>query len=378
MKQIIFFTILSLFFSSCWNEKNATVINTGAQIVLNFEDQLSTSLFSDKFFEHIGMIPLETTDKCLVGSRPEILADVNHFFIKELQQQVILRFDKIGKFINRIGQRGGGPGEYQGDIKDFEIDITSNIIEVLTQSGQLLRYSYEGNFISKQNFGINVQSFIKSGPTYWLNLGVSKLFSDGRILKVSENGTVIEKFLPLKTDWFGFEDLNFTRSDDIISFKEAFNHSVYRITDSGPVETTVINFGKYAIPKNVYDQNQISVFEELNKKGWAIIYRYLENKQFVYIFSIVQQNEEVIGFYHWLVNKKTGNSVLQKLLPDDFLFEMMEEAKILTSDNELVFIANASMLKKCTDPFFNSATNIRNSLTEESNPVIISLKIKDF
>jgi len=57
---------------------------------------------------------------------------------------------------------------------------------------------------------------------------------------------------------------------------------------------------------------------------------------------------------------------------------MMEEAKILTADNELVFLANVPLLLKCTDPFFNSVIDISNSLSEESNPVIVSLRIKDF
>jgi hypothetical protein len=370
--------IFSTFIVSCKNVINKVEKNSEGQLLLNFEDQYPSSFFSDRIFREIEMIPLETTDDCLVGIRPELLSDADHFFIKEHQQQVILRFDRSGKFINRIGQRGGGPGEYQGDVMDFDIDPEAKIIEVMASNSQLLRYNYDGTIISNRLYGINIQSFAKAGTTYWFNLGVSKLNSDGRLLKVSDDGTVAEKFLPLKTDWFGFEDLNFTRSGDVISFKETFSHTVYRITDNGPVETTIVNFGKYALPKNVYDRDQFIVFEELNNKCWANIYKYLENEQFVYLFAIVQHNRKVTGYYHWLVNKRTGNSALQKLLPDNPLFEMMEEAKILTTDNELIFMANAPVLKKTADPFFNNVITIKNSLSEESNPVIVSLRIKDF
>jgi len=377
MKRIICYILLSTFFISCKNTNYKIEKNAAGLLVLNFEEQYLSSFFADRIFDKIEMIPLETTDDGLVGDKPELLADAQHFFIREQQQQLVLRFDRSGKFLNRIGQRGGGPQEFQDGIQDFDVDPIAKTVEILAANGQLLQYNYEGQFISNQSYGFNALSFIKAGSTYWFNLGVSKLNSDGRLLKVSEDGTVVEKFLPLKTDWFGDFGPNFTRSGDVISFKEAFSHTVYRMTDDGPVETTFINFGKYGLLKNIYDRDQFIAFEELDRKGWANIYRYLENEQFVYIFFIVQQNREVI-YYHWLVNKNTGNSVLQTLLPDNPLYEMMEEAKILTADNELVFLANAPFLMKCTDPFFSGVIDISKSLSEESNPVIVSLRIKDF
>ena len=57
---------------------------------------------------------------------------------------------------------------------------------------------------------------------------------------------------------------------------------------------------------------------------------------------------------------------------------MMQEAKMLTADNNLVFIADALMLKDCADPFFNMNDNIKNSIPEDSNPFIVRLQINDF
>ena len=69
---------------------------------------------------------------------------------------------------------------------------------------------------------------------------------------------------------------------------------------------------------------------------------------------------------------------MQKFLPDDPLFEMIGSAKALTADNELVFMADAQLLKACADPFFSNTDSIINSLSDDSNPVIISLPIHDF
>jgi hypothetical protein len=56
----------------------------------------------------------------------------------------------------------------------------------------------------------------------------------------------------------------------------------------------------------------------------------------------------------------------------------MEEAKILTTDDKLVFMIDAQKIKECTDPFFNSANINKSSLSEDANPVIVKLKINDF
>ena len=381
MKKIILFTVISLLLFSCGNEKNKVLKKTDGQLVLVFEEQSSSSFFSDRIFGKVEMTYLESTADCFIGERPELLLDEQDFFIMERQQQLILRFDKSGKFINRIGLRGGGPGEYQGGLMDFDINPATNSVEVLASDGQILRYNYDGTFISSQNFDGYPQSFIKAGSTYWFNHGVGKLTVEGRLLKVSEDGTVIEKFLPIETDWFGASEQNFTRCGDIINFKEAFSHTVYRITNNGPVEATVIDFGKYALPKDVYSMNQFTIFDELQNRGWANIYRFLENEQFIYILFLIQQNGvNDVGhyYYHWLVNKNTGNSVLQKLLHDDPLFYLIDRSIILTVDNELVCMANAQVLKECTDTFFNSININKDSLSEVSNPVIVSLKINNF
>ena len=164
----------------------------------------------------------------------------------------------------------------------------------------------------------------------------------------------------------------------MITFKEMFTHTVYQITDDTLTETTVIDFGKYAIPKNMYDMNQFDAIEELNRKGWATIDKYLENEQFIYLMFWVWPNDESNENYSWLINKNTGNSVLQRFTTDNPQYEMMQEAKMLTADNKLVFIVDALMFKECTDSFFNMNDNIKNSISEDSNPLILRLQINNF
>ena len=165
------------------------------------------------------------------------------------------------------------------------------------------------------------------------------------------------------------------RSGDWITFKDMYSSKVFRLTDKGPVETTVIDFGKLAIPERVYNMELREAREVLNSKATAGIFKYFENEQFIYLFFFITAPEDVPSdHYHWLVNKKTGSSILHQL-PDASDDHLYKGAKALTVDNKLIFIGDEQMLK---DPFFKNAESIKNSLTEESNPVIISLQIKDF
>ena len=376
MKKFLFI-LIPLFIVSCRNTRNTKDNNTEGQLVLIFEAQSKSVFFSGRTFGKIEMTPLETADNCLVGREPiELLLDQNHYFIKDNQQKVIFRFDRAGKFINSIGSRGMGPGEYSG-IYDFDIDPAANLVEILAPAGIMLRFDYAGRFISKQNYDESLLSFIKTGVDYWFY--TEQIRGNEHLMKISENGKVMAKFLPAKTNWMPYIEKKLARCGEIISCKDIFSQTAYRITDDGPVETTIIDFGKYSIPDRVYNLEMADAFNELENRDYALIFNYLENEQFVYLyFVIIPETDSPNDDYLWLVNKKTGNSVMQKFLPDNPIFKMLGGAKALTADNELVFMADAQMLKACADPFFYNVNGIGESLSDDSNPVIITLNINDF
>ena len=382
MKLVVLYTFLFLFLVSCGNEKNKVGKNPEGQLVLVFEEQSSSSFFSDMVFGKMKVIPLETNEKSLVGNEYELLLDSNHFFIFDKQQETILRFSKSGKFLNSIGRLGQGPSEYTY-LSDYYIDDYAEIVEILNPHGQILRYNYDGTFISKHNdeiFPASVVSFVKTGTNYWFNIGIVQEANEGQLIKKANDGIVTEKFLPVKTNWplpFGIVR-NFTQCGDITTFREYISHTVYHITDDGPIEAVFFDFGKYGIPKGVFEGDFPQVLDDWVEKGSAIIYNFLENERYIYTFFQILKNEEIIGNYHWILNKNSGNNVLQKFSSDDPIYQMLEGAKVITADNELVFMADAQILKTCTDPFFSNANRIGNSLVKDANPVIIHLKINNF
>ena len=373
-----------LFIVACEDIDNNAVKFVDGKFLLSFENQSQSPFFTDKVFRNIEMTPLETDDHCLIGnrehlagSRPELKLDESYIFIQDYQQQVVFRFDKDGKFLNRIGSRGRGPMEYIS-IEDFEINPVDSEIEILSQQGKMVRYNYDGTFESSHNYDKNATSFINTGNNYWFFLSAWQI-GDERLIKISKDGIISKKFLPNKMNWIPISlDRNFSKCGDTFTFKEMYYQSVYQITEDGPVEKTIIDFGIYQIPEQSYSKEFDMAMEELNTNGWITIDKYLENDQYIYLFFWLWKSDEKDTNFHWLINKKTKNSVLQHFTTENPLYEMMQEAKLLTSNNKLIFLADAQMLKTCTDTFFNTSTNFKSSLSEDDNPVIISLQINDF
>lgn len=65
-----------------------------------------------EYASSIEYIPLETTDDCLIGDEFSLIVASQDIFVHHFLEKKIYRFDKSGKFLNFIGKRGQGPGEY--------------------------------------------------------------------------------------------------------------------------------------------------------------------------------------------------------------------------------------------------------------------------
>lgn len=59
----------------------------------------------------VQYIPLETNDNCLIGGELNISISGNDIIAADHQTRSFYRFNNSGKYINKIGNQGQGPGE---------------------------------------------------------------------------------------------------------------------------------------------------------------------------------------------------------------------------------------------------------------------------
>ncbi len=132
---------MMLLLSSCKELKQDTADVLFPAISVADDKDIATSKcdLSDIFTE-CRIIPLETSEKSLVGGRQmKLVKSGSHFFLKSENDVVI--FDREGKFVNRLSHVGGGPGEYDS-LFDFEVVPHYNEIWVSSSKGI---YRYDSN-----------------------------------------------------------------------------------------------------------------------------------------------------------------------------------------------------------------------------------------
>ena len=143
----------------------------------------------------VDYIKLETTPDCLMDETAYLrhiqLTD-NYIFI--LNSGVVFRFDRDGKFLNKIDRRGNGPEEY---IAAFSVVIDDTQKEVLfydQATYNLLKYSYNGKFINSINMGAYIsQMALLGGDTLACYSGYSET-DPAYTLRSSSDGKIIKTF----------------------------------------------------------------------------------------------------------------------------------------------------------------------------------------
>ena len=137
--------IFCLLLASC--KHNNT--NYDAQQLILKVDLKPSTISIHEIFDSIQVIPLETTDSCLLRGPVKVITGNNRNYILDWKNFQVFVFDDKGHYLHTIGKRGQGPGEYR-EVYDMIVDESKNQVRLLSPFGSLYTYDLEGNFI-KQN-----------------------------------------------------------------------------------------------------------------------------------------------------------------------------------------------------------------------------------
>lgn len=136
--------------------------------------EMDEALPLSKVVEDVEFIPLETTEECLLDDYlKNITITTTDIIVYDYNRAY--RFDRKGKFINAIGKRGQGPGEY---VKCMEtaVDTLKRIVYFLDQNARILKYSYEGNYLGSLPTKLASTKILKGGKDIFVMEDRSYLF----------------------------------------------------------------------------------------------------------------------------------------------------------------------------------------------------------
>jgi hypothetical protein len=240
--------------------------------------------------EKIELIPLETADGVLVGDFSEIVLLGDSFVLEDRMGNQVVRFDTAGRFLNRIGRAGNGPGEYVG-IQYVQAD--EDVI-IFSEPDKMMRYSADGTLIEETHVdNLGCQScVVPEGILTYYGFGTGR---EERAALLRKDGTS-EPFLPTsaKVIYFIPDTPVFCIDGGKVYFTDSYSPSVFVCSKGSVRQEVSFDFGDAAINENFYhfDDAFASAEYMLSASEFAMVRRYLHGKDYQFLEVLVQKGRE--------------------------------------------------------------------------------------
>ena len=335
MKSILLLLIITLL--GCSSNKKQEPISKSGVPVINLSEDVSTvpSLLLSEVAEKLEIVPLEMTDESVLSDITEMQVTDHNIWIDHGREFYIYRFSRSGKFLNKIGSIGQGPGEYT-TYSTFLVDEDKKEVYIIANTNGVLAYDFEGNFKRKivdiqmilqlfsspydqyilnnqkffatQNFALyrpidkdSLWSFVSLGDDfqkkkYFKNpahVGKEELIIANRA-NMDRMVNYWREYLTSMDTYNGQLTLKYPDTDTIYCYDDATNqllpqYAIFTDEEKGDYEATHLWFK---------DRKAFDYFS---------IFSYYPTKDFVYLIG--SKGEEV---YTYCYNKKDGSVRLQK------------------------------------------------------------------
>lgn len=398
MKKIILLSLV-VSFVSCQNvkETNSSVKN----ILLDMDTKKELRL--SEIADTVEVILLEQTDESDIARVERILPYKEKYYVMSsigFSNGRVHVFDKDGNFIQKIDKRGGGPGEYE-DLQDIAINSRNDELVFMTQPKGIFRYDLEGNFISKVKggYGMNVAADAQ-GNFY----KTSRCYEEtpNRLLMVNERDSI--SFGKVEADYFVMVNhYSFTNEFDSHNGRVYYSYpccdTIFDVTGGKKVPVWYIDYNGKNLPVDKIFAEDKSLDESRKVKAKyrdcfsTDVFQVTEN--FLYVGSVDGEKHGIVSLYSF----KTGNVMSGHRLVDDVFFPDNTftfrpfRMPIAVEGNSLLWLVDPSWLlqgyeyyKENLSPdkwneyckLHPQVTEVCSKLDEESNPVLLKIKIRNF
>ncbi|WP_455673163.1 6-bladed beta-propeller [Phocaeicola sp.] len=333
MRKLFFVWLIILLCISCTVQKNRE------EGVCYIFEKSKMNVFQEVFkIDSNKIISLDFSDSTMIGANPSFLFDGTSFLIYSPESSSsVLRYDKDGKFINKIGSIGSGPGEY-AIIYDLNINPAKKTIDVLSDN-YIYQYHEDGCFVDALTNPFPASSFaIDKAGNYWLYIGIQTPETDGRIVKCNTKMKHEKEYLNTQMLPLPLSELNFNKGVDI-TFKESLNHILYKIDDGVFKTAYTLKLPGYELPDNLDDLKPEDVLSELQNRSYAIIRNYLENKKYICIqLFLYEANIEKPQIAYWMIDKKNKKDAIYTLDKNISYESYLCYPQYLSEENDLFFM----------------------------------------
>ena len=313
--------LLAFFIASCSSQGSYK----RGENELAFIDILNPSdvaKYDKGFFQDIRVIPLETNDSVLMAGCDKVIHHENRYYVLDKRFSNLFIFDEQGKYLERIGKLGNGPGEYQS-IYGFDIiESEQKVIVYSLENMALFEYSLMGDFIQKIDidfYGYDFMAIDEDQYVFNLRYNYNGKYDYYNLLFTNNKGKVMDKAITYPEEatevvmgFTGF--LEKGRGNDGY-YANAMSDTVYHIDFATKTVSPklVVDFGKESWPYG-FDYVKIQGPDALN-------YSYLSHEFFT------RGDRLFFGFFD-----KERRGEKHGLTPKMAIFDLAK-GRLLTTDN---------------------------------------------
>lgn len=257
--------------------------------------------------DSIQIIPLETSDSCLIGNCNKVLIDNQHIYALDNVSNSLFIFELNGKLKRNIKRIGKGPNEYL-EIDDFCLLNNGDIAILDTRSKKILFINGVDLSLSEQKipFYADAIEYLKEG--YLVLNGSSR--EDRIIIWDYKKKERINSFIKYDEKYNSTRILKpLIRYNDDVYYAHKFETYLERISVDKIEKCNYIDFGKYNIKGDLLKKRFLGVTDiYINPPNTATIYKYTETNSFVYFeFSIENLGEWPFYVFY---SKESKNKII--------------------------------------------------------------------
>ena len=300
--------LFALFFSSCeennkYGNENETVI----LIRLKDEKTFNMDTFADEHISEIRYVPLETNDESLIAEIEKVYLYKELIIIFDQRANRILLFDMDGKYIRKIGRKGGGPNEYFS-LNDIFFEESSGLIYAHERSKNVIFvYDLEGQIIETIQPSFHFNSFCKSKDGFWIYSCFQDNNPNGYNLMLVDNSMqkMIGGYFPQHPNFINKTWATRFRldSEGVNYFAYPTSNCVYKLADSVPEIVYRVDFVNRNAPFEMIAEIESSEeYEKLIENEYLLMGNYnIWNETLIFNFSESAYNKPhtlYTCFYH--------------------------------------------------------------------------------
>ncbi len=185
-----------------------------------------------EYASSIEYIPLETTEDCLIGDDFSLIVASQDIFVHDFSNQRIYHFDRNGKYLNPIGKKGQGPGEYICPYSIYVDEASRECFSLDTFSGNIYVYEYDGTFKRKIHVPVAPGRMMKMGDNYVIAQYLLDS-SSCELVSVTPEGKLLKKYSRNDGKKVGFAMFMpfFFTFNDVVYYKNHITEYIYSIDD---------------------------------------------------------------------------------------------------------------------------------------------------